>query len=209
MNDRNIVFFAENNRENVKIGNCFCEDGFSIAGYWSGKDNVDYDEITSDCGSFLTNPREEVFKNFFASFLWDLGYKPDYIVIKGNVVDFWGLASLLRSKMVDVPCISIIDDIQVPLNGFEFMVLDQFDINFVLPRGNFRHFIEYLNMINEVGDEEVLENILKKIILLEEFGEVFVKNIEKKEICCFVEEIREGILNNINSEAKISGVVVV
>ena len=207
---KNVVFFAENNKTNVKIGNLLCKDGFSIAGYWLGDSGTNYDDISSDCGSLFVTPGEEEFKTFISYFLWDLGYKPDFVVIKGRISEFWGLSSLLDEGVLDVPCISLIENISVPFTGFDLMILDQFERNVVLQCPGFNNFIDYMKIIKKEKNDEILKNIVSKLLPLEDFGKVFFEDKEDEEIMSFVKEIEERILNKIiEREEVVSGAVII
>ena len=204
---KNIVFFAENNKTNVRIGNLLCKDGFSIAGYWIGDSGTNYDDISSDCGSLFVTPGEEEFKTFISYFLWDLGYKPDFVIIKGKIGEFWALSSLLNEGVLNVPCISLIEDISVPFTGFDLMILDQFESNIVLQCPGFNNFIDYMKIIKKEKNDEILKNIVSKFLPLVDFGQVFSGD---EEILSFIKEIEESVLNKIiEREEVVSGAVII
>lgn len=211
MGIENVVFLSEFSENNVKIGNILCENG--SAGYWLGPSPIDYDLIKSDCGSLFTNPKEESFKTFIASFIWDLGYSPDLLVIKGNTVDFWGVASLIGEGVFDFPCISLLDDLVIPIAGYDLMVLDQFDKNIIKPKQNIliRNFLDIFR--KEFGEEcenyEVLKNIVEKTIPMKEFPSVFGNDIEEEYFEVFIEEFKSKVLNEINRGMSISGAVII
>lgn len=204
---QNIVFLAENNENNVKIGNVLCKEGVSIAGYWLGSSGVEYSKIESTCGSLLTSPVEESFKTFISAFLWDLGYRPDVLIIKGRLFEMWGLASLVREGVFDFPCVAVIDTPIVPLSGFDIMMLDQFDKTFVLKGEGFGRLVEYLNIVKEEKVEKILKNIIEKIEPMQEFEGFFDKSIKEEEMQNFVEEIKGKVLN-INKGKTVSGAVI-
>ena len=207
MNVKNIVFFAENNKTNVRIGNLLCKDGFSIAGYWIGDSGTNYDDISSDCGSLFVTPGGEEFKTFISYFLWDLGYKPDFVIIKGKIGEFWALSSLLNEGVLNVPCISLIEDISVPFTGFDLMILDQFESNIVLQCPGFNNFIDYMKIIKKEKNDEILKNIVSKFLPLVDFGQVFSGD---EEILSFIKEIEESVLNKIiEREEVVSGAVII
>ena len=207
---RNIVFLSEYSENNVKLGNVLCKNG--IAGYWLADSPINYDKIKSNCGSLFVNPKEEAFKTFVSSFIWDLGYSPDVLIVKGQTVDFWAVASLIQEGVFDFPCVSLLDDLSIPLDGFDLMILDQFDKNIIKP--DKKNLIrEYFDIFRKelLGSEDcnIMRKIEGKIFSIKEFSQVFGNDIEDRYFRSFVKEFKSRILNEINRGKRVVGDVII
>ena len=191
------------------IGNALCKQGISTSGYWLGNESMDYSEIESDSGVFFTNPQEEGFKTFLSTFLWDVGYRPDFLVIKGGMGDMWAAASLIMEGVFDFPCISLLNSVTIPFSGFDFMVLDQFSKNLIKNNDEAECYLEVLNKISTLDSSEVVKNIIEKIEMIKEFSLIFDNDTVEEDVENFIEVFNVNVLNKINRGIEISGTVII
>ena len=172
----NLVFLSEYSEENVNIGNCLCKNKMSTAGYWEGKKDIDSNIIKSNCGYLRSHPLDEKFANFISYFLWDIAFKPDCIIVKGSISDCWGVSSLIKEGLIRCPSFSIIDKMDDDYNfeNFDFLILDQFDKNWIYcNEENVKNF----EILNIMKNKKVFFSFFNKINILKEFSETFYNNI--------------------------------
>jgi len=128
--------------------------------------------IDSEASILKTTPRQKNFLDFICKFVWDIGYSPSLLVFKGCLADTWAVSSLKMEGLFDFPCVCIIDDFNIPLDGFDLQTLDQFDGILIEKKPN--GYKEYEGLILErSGELNVLSGMFKKIRILEEFEEDF------------------------------------
>ncbi len=208
----NVVFFAKFNKENINLGNSLCDGERSHACYWVEGDFLQEDKeyIKTECSLFYSSPMDEKFKLFVSKFLWDFSYKPDIIVIKGKIFDFWAVASLAGEGNISTKCVSLIDNMIYPLTAFDYDILEKFAKNIILfyKKGFPEYFEKNKEMYKENSDFYILLCVLEKIILLEELSLDFDNNkermLDEKKIFEIKKEIFSDIGNNIISGVEIA-----
>ena len=214
--DKNVVFLADHTKSNVLIGNSLCGGEFSHAGYWiSQKSDMvnddSYGRIFTNGGIVFSNPKEENMKNLIAQFMWDLGYKPDLLVIKGEVTDFWAISSLIEEGVIDSLTISLIDYIEMPFTGTDMMFLDKFDKNLILSgKKDLSKELEIFKKISEENENfNILGKILRKTRYLEEFVDFFGNDNSRETNKEIAEKIKEEVFSNIKKNIVITGTEIV
>jgi hypothetical protein len=169
-----ILYVSEYRPENIEIGNKICQTENSSAAYWlsEGDDTSYHCLIDSEASILKTTPRQNNFLDFICKFVWDVGYSPNLLVFKGCLSDTWAVSSLKMEGLFDFPCICILDDFNIPLDGFDLQTLDQFDG--ILIQTKPEGCKEYEGLISErSGEWNILSGIFKKIKIIEEFENVF------------------------------------
>ena len=147
----NFLFLAERTVENIRV-NKILDPLYSK--FWS--DNGFGSEI------FAKSSLEDTFKDDIMKCLWIIGFEPEFILIKGKIIDFWALASLKSAGMISCPCFSIIDKMEGKLIPFDIMILQDLDKSFLLEMDEqIKVFFKFLEKGKKVP--LILEKINKKI----------------------------------------------
>ena len=147
----NFLFLAEKTIENVQV-NKILDPKYSR--FWSEKG------FGSDI--FSESSLNDTFKDDIMKCLWNIGFEPEFILIKGRIIDLWALASLKSAGMISCPCFSIIDRVEGEFIPFEIMILQDLDKHFILDMSeDVKVFFNFL----EKGDKvpENLKKINKKV----------------------------------------------
>ena len=86
----NIVFLSEYNKLNEKISSFFDHSGF-----WTYNIGLQHPQIFANVEVI----GDLDFCTSLSEFLWDLGFEPDCIVIKGNILEIMPLSAIITSKL--------------------------------------------------------------------------------------------------------------
>jgi len=166
----NSIFLSEYTSENIEVSK-----DSKIKGFWSSTQFLP--EIFA---TFTLNPE---FKNQTIDFLLDIDFQPNFLVIKGNIIDLWAVSSLIEEGLIQYPCFSIIDNVE-KLILFDLVLLNSFNMNY------------FMKMSAEVKgifsiENEILSKIKNKIKTRRDFE---TKNRKIKEEDFFY-KIKEDIFN--------------
>jgi len=166
----NSIFLSEYTSENIEVSK-----SSKIKGFWSNTKFAP--EIFA---TFSLNPE---FKNQTIDFLLDIDFQPNFLVIKGNIIDLWAISSLIEEGLIQYPCFSIIDNVE-KLIPFDLVLLNSFNMNY------------FMKMSAEVKGvfsvkNEILEKIKNKIKTKRDFE---TKNRKIKEED-FFNKIKKDISN--------------
>ena len=200
-----LFFTAEYNEENVDFARSICDQETSMIGYWL-KDLdyvIKYDDLMKNESVIATTPREPDFIEFMRRFLWEGGYSPDFLIIKGWIVDSWAVSALKRSGQIEYPMVLIANDVVPPFSGFDLMLLDQFDKILV---NTYKFGLEdYLRIgLDQKNEDSTIYDVFEKILILEELKRVFcnLNCIDNKDE--HLPKILEGIFRDMKKNKQIA-----
>ena len=164
----NSIFLSEYTSENIEVSK-----SSKIKGFWSNTKFAP--EIFA---TFSLNPE---FKNQTIDFLLNIDFQPNFLIVKGNIIDLWAISSLIEEGLIQYPCFSIIDNVE-KLIPFDLVLLNSFNMNY------------FMKMSAEVKGvfsvkNEILEQIKNKIKTKRDFG----KEIRKKDEEIFINKIKKDI----------------
>jgi len=166
----NSIFLSEYTSENIEVSK-----SSKIKGFWSNTKFAP--EIFA---TFSLNPE---FKNQTIDFLLNIDFQPNFLIVKGNIIDLWAISSLIEEGLIQYPCFSIIDNVE-KLIPFDLVLLNSFNMNY------------FMKMSAEVKGvfsvkNEILEKIKNKIKTKRDFE---TKNRKIKEED-FFNKIKKDISN--------------
>ena len=149
----NTVFLSEYNELNERISNFFDHSGF-----WTYDVGLQHPKIFAN----VDKMGDLDFCKSLSEFLWDLGFEPDCIFIKGNVLEIMPLSSIKREKIKQCKMVSVIEKIKLPLDVIDIRVLEPFDINIVFPEDG-DDWDAYLALFDGMPNKEKINVILNNI----------------------------------------------
>lgn len=137
---KNLCFISGYSEENVLLAKLLIENQNSKVAFWSTSQlvdskfdyehliDVDNDDIFDKAFMFNAFPQDENFVDDFANFLFfGCDFKPDYLIIRGEVTDVWPIVAIQKTLGYDVPVILLLDQLH-EIDEFTAEILLHFDV---------------------------------------------------------------------------------
>ena len=199
---KNIIFL-ENTIENIKFvkdnSDYFGAICFMVESYddIDTKDYLDLENVY-----FLKMNVYEVVKKNILTVINISGFSPEYIVVKGGIVDISPFSLMKFEKEINIPIYSIIDMIKVPLNDNDLFVLDHFDLNFIINSNN-ESRLYFKGFSDCCIENKDCEDLMKKIRIFPLDKKVMIEILKNRSFENIFDVIKEDICLNLANYKKI------
>ena len=166
----NLIFIAENNKENINFSKNVLKNNVIINGFWNKdnkKDNYEYNFLKN---SFLINnrPLDPSIKSSIYVLSRKYPFNPDAIIIKGGIYECASLSILSEKEFSDIPCIAFVDESEYPLDDVAISLIDKLDNVFWLDDNEYKRvFFKSLEKLSK--ENSIIRNIYEKIHIIKEF----------------------------------------
>jgi hypothetical protein len=140
----NLLFIAEMNEENNLLGKSLFKECNLVCGFWLGPNSFYYNsdffsvlegkDSEFNQQSYIINfsPTEEDFFRGMTDFIYQYGFSPDAIIIRGKTTEIWPLTVLVEKFGFNHPCYLLAERVEQPLNDFDTRILKSFRKIFLL-----------------------------------------------------------------------------